>query len=297
MGDVDLVPDTTARAREADAPRNSLVARFGADRPLKLDAGVELSPFQIAYKTYGTLNADALQRGAGLPRADRRPACRERQSGDRQVRLVGDHGRPRQADRHRALFRHLPERARRLHGLDRAGLDQSEDRQAVGPGVSGHHHPRHGARAGDAARRARASTRCSRWPAARWAACRCCNGRRAIRKRVFCGAADRLRDAAFGAEHRLPRGRPPGGDGRSGMEARPLFLRRHQRRGAGSRWRAWARTSPIFRTRRCTASSAASSRTARIRPSRSTPTSRWNPICATRASRSSSASTPTPIST
>ena len=25
---------------------------------LKLDAGVELSPFQIAYKTYGTLNAD-----------------------------------------------------------------------------------------------------------------------------------------------------------------------------------------------------------------------------------------------
>ena len=34
-----------------------LVVRFGADKPLKLDAGVELSPFQIAYKTYGTLNA------------------------------------------------------------------------------------------------------------------------------------------------------------------------------------------------------------------------------------------------
>ena len=51
-------PDATSRAREADAPRNSLVARFGADRPLKLDAGVELSPFQIAYKTYGTLNAE-----------------------------------------------------------------------------------------------------------------------------------------------------------------------------------------------------------------------------------------------
>ena len=66
------------RAREADAPRNSLVARFGADRPLKLDAGVELSPFQIAYKTYGTLNAERIQRGADLPRADRRPARRER---------------------------------------------------------------------------------------------------------------------------------------------------------------------------------------------------------------------------
>src|ERR1700740_1495444 len=57
MGDVDLVPDITARARAGDASRNSQVARFGADKPLKLDAGVELSPFQIAYKTYGTLNA------------------------------------------------------------------------------------------------------------------------------------------------------------------------------------------------------------------------------------------------
>src|SRR5262249_21410867 len=39
-------------------PRESLVARFGADRPLKLDAGVDLTPFQIAYKTYGTLDPD-----------------------------------------------------------------------------------------------------------------------------------------------------------------------------------------------------------------------------------------------
>ena len=70
-------------------------------------------------------------------------------------RLVGDHGRPRQADRHRALFRHLPERGRRLHGHDRPGLDQSGDRQAVGPRFSGHHHPRHGAGAGDAARSSR----------------------------------------------------------------------------------------------------------------------------------------------
>ena len=58
MGDVDTAPDAASRAREADAPRNSLVARLGADRPLKLDAGVELAPFQIAYKTYGRLNAE-----------------------------------------------------------------------------------------------------------------------------------------------------------------------------------------------------------------------------------------------
>src|SRR4051794_15061891 len=47
--------DPADRAREADTP-HSPVARFGADKPLKLDAGVELSPFQIAYQTYGTLN-------------------------------------------------------------------------------------------------------------------------------------------------------------------------------------------------------------------------------------------------
>jgi homoserine O-acetyltransferase len=63
MGDVDTTIEqasdaaSLARVREADAPRNSLLARFGADRPLKLDAGVDLEPFQIAYKTYGKLNA------------------------------------------------------------------------------------------------------------------------------------------------------------------------------------------------------------------------------------------------
>jgi homoserine O-acetyltransferase len=40
---------------EADQP-SSPVLRFGADQPLRLDAGSLLSPFQIAYQTYGTLN-------------------------------------------------------------------------------------------------------------------------------------------------------------------------------------------------------------------------------------------------
>jgi homoserine O-acetyltransferase/O-succinyltransferase len=43
--------------READEPHSELV-RFGPDKPLRLDAGVELTPFQIAYKTYGALNAE-----------------------------------------------------------------------------------------------------------------------------------------------------------------------------------------------------------------------------------------------
>jgi homoserine O-acetyltransferase/O-succinyltransferase len=36
------------RVREADHPQSMLV-RFGPDEPLKLDAGVALSPFQVAY--------------------------------------------------------------------------------------------------------------------------------------------------------------------------------------------------------------------------------------------------------
>ena len=41
---------------QAERPASPVV-RFGADTPLPLDAGVALSPFQIAYQTYGELNA------------------------------------------------------------------------------------------------------------------------------------------------------------------------------------------------------------------------------------------------
>ena len=48
---------TDDRAHEADHP-SSLLAVFGADQPLRLDCGIDLKPFQIAYQTYGELNAD-----------------------------------------------------------------------------------------------------------------------------------------------------------------------------------------------------------------------------------------------
>ena len=180
MGDVDTAPDAAARAREADAPRNSLVVRFGADRPLQARCRRRAVAVPDRLQDLRHAQRRAHQRRADLPRAHRRSACRQRPSGHRQARLVGDHGRARPADRHRALFRHLPERGRRLHGHDRPGLDQSGDRQAVGPRIS-----RSSPSATWCARRRccstiSASTRCSRWPAARWAACRCCNGRRAI---------------------------------------------------------------------------------------------------------------------
>ncbi len=46
-----------AARREADQPQ-SMVAHFGADQALKLDCGLSLAPLQIAYQTYGELNAD-----------------------------------------------------------------------------------------------------------------------------------------------------------------------------------------------------------------------------------------------
>ena len=45
------------RGQEADHPTSQVVL-FGADQPLRLDCGIDLAPFQIAYQTYGTLNAD-----------------------------------------------------------------------------------------------------------------------------------------------------------------------------------------------------------------------------------------------
>jgi homoserine O-acetyltransferase len=59
MGEANLTSthEVADSPREADQPHESLIAHFGADKPLRLDAGVELVPFQIAYKTYGTLNS------------------------------------------------------------------------------------------------------------------------------------------------------------------------------------------------------------------------------------------------
>ena len=45
------------RSQEADHP-SSRVALFGAGQPLPLDCGIDLAPFQIAYQTYGELNAE-----------------------------------------------------------------------------------------------------------------------------------------------------------------------------------------------------------------------------------------------
>ena len=56
MADATTTLDLADRTREADTPHSPAV-RFGTDKPLRLDAGVDFAPLQIAYQTYGTLNA------------------------------------------------------------------------------------------------------------------------------------------------------------------------------------------------------------------------------------------------
>ena len=49
--------ETSSASNQADNPQ-SLVARFPADQPLHLDSGASLAPLQVAYQTYGALNAE-----------------------------------------------------------------------------------------------------------------------------------------------------------------------------------------------------------------------------------------------
>ena len=102
-------------------------------KPLRLDCGLDLTPFDIAYMTYGRLNAD---------KSNAILVCHAL-TGDQYVAsehpVTGKpgwwetHDRPWQADRHQPLLRHLLERAWRLSRLDRAGLDQPCNGQSLWP--------------------------------------------------------------------------------------------------------------------------------------------------------------------
>ena len=185
MVSVKSIPSPAIHRRTSARRRRIIRARwsrmFGADQPLQ--ARLRHRPLAVPDRLPDLWRAQRrpLQRHSGLPCADRRPARRQCASGHRQARLVGDHGRPRPAARYRPLLHHLLQRDRRLHGLDRAGLDQSGHRQVVGAGFSRHHHSRHGARAGHAAGSTGDRHAVLPWSAVRWAACRCCNGPRPIR--------------------------------------------------------------------------------------------------------------------
>ena len=225
MTNVQSIPSpsihTEDRAHEADHPSSQL-AKFGMDQPLKLDCGIDLAPFQIAYQTYGELNAD---------RSNAILVCHAL-TGDQHVNnvhpvtgkpgwwdtMVGQ-GRPLDPSNYFIICSNviggcmgstgpastnpatgklwgldfpmitIPDMVRAQTMLiDRLGIETLFC--VVGGSMGG--------------------MQALQWTAAYPAA------------RVL-DAGDRLLDAPFGAEHRVPRTRPPGRDGRSGLARRPLL--------------------------------------------------------------------------
>src|SRR6516162_6906095 len=261
------------RAREADTP-HSLVVRFGMDKPLPLDAGIDLAPFQIGYQTYGTLNAErsnavlichALtgdQHVANLHPVTQKPGWWET--------MVGP-GRPIDTERYFVICPNVLGACMGTTGPastdPKTGMPWGLDfpvitvRDMVRAQAMLLDH------LGIASLFSMAGGSMGGMQVLQWCA--------SYPRRVFSALP-------------IATSTRNGGTGAISPKA-PI-------RGAGSPSRAWATTSRISPTRPCTASSVAGSRTATIPRFLSTPTSRWRAISATRAAASSSASMPIPIS-
>ena len=220
-------------ARKKPIILTSQVAEFGMDQPLRLDCGIDLAPFQIAYQTYGELNADrsnailichALTLDQHV--ANSHPLTGK--AGWWEI-MVGP-GRPLDTDKYFIICSNViggcmgstgPASTNpatgKVWGLDfpvitipdmvRAQtmlLDRLGDRNVVL-----RHRRIDGRHAGAAM------------------------DRRLSRARVL-GIAGRVLDAPFGAEHRVSRTRPSGRDGRSRLAWRALFRTRAPIRIAAS---------------------------------------------------------------
>jgi homoserine O-acetyltransferase len=219
----------------ASAPASD--PRFGPDRrvtlgqPLKLDGGASLDGVEIAYETYGTLNADGSNAIMLCHATTGDQYVASRHPDYRQARLVGAHGRPRQADRYGPLSRHLRQCTGKLHGHHRP-REPCARRRALWPALSGHHHPRHGARAYRTARSSgdRAAARRHRRIDGRDAGAEP-RGALAGAGRPRDGDRRDRRDAC--AEHRLSGSGATGDHGRSGLAGRRLLQHRASAPDAG----------------------------------------------------------------
>ena len=173
-----------------------------------LDSGAALAPVEVAYETYGELNADALERDPRLPRAHRRrarrrPPRRSRRRPGWWDNLIGP-GKPLDTDR---SLRRRPNLLGGCQRHDRPVLDRSR-RPGAPTGSASRIFTV--ARPGDACTAGCSRTSASSGPAARSAArsgrCRCCSGRSTTRTSSAAVLSLRL-GPALRPEHRLLRRR------------------------------------------------------------------------------------------
>ena len=213
------------RLREVSNP-SSLIARFAADQPLRLDCQQDLGPFDIAYQTYGRLNAD---------KSNAILICHAL-TGDQHVAndnpitgkpgwweiMIGP-GKPIDTDRFFVISTNVLGGCYGSTGPASINPQSNEPYGLDFPVIT---IARHGARPGppDRPSRHQAAVFRDRRLDGRHAGARVGSGLQGSRVHRH---ADRHRRLAFLAEHRLPRGRAAGDHGRSRMAARPLSGRRH----------------------------------------------------------------------
>ena len=215
--------------------------RRRAPRALRHAAAARLRPLAAAIRArlrnVRHARRGARERGARLPRAQRIASRRRLLRGrPRQHRLVGQHGRPRKAARHRPLFRRRRQQPRELLRIVGTALREPRDRQFVGRRLSARHRRRLGRCAG-AARRPAGHPAVGRGDGrqpGRDAGARVGD---ALPRPDPPRAGDRRGAESFRAEHRLQRSRAPGDP-----HATPIFTtatsrRRGRSRGEGSSWR------------------------------------------------------------
>ena len=207
------------------------------DEALPLRSGASLSPYELVYETYGTLNAGRSQCRPDLPRAQRLASRRRPDRRHvRRDRVVGQHGRAGQAGRHRSLLRDRRQQSRQLLRLDRTDVDQPGDRAPLRSRLPPGHRRGLGAGAGPACRFARhrairrGDGRLARRHAGTGLELSLSRAARALRRDCGC-------PAAVGAEHRVQRGRAARHRHRPALSRRALL---RPRRRAG----AWAAGGP-----------------------------------------------------